>query len=276
MSCSALASLPRSGTAISVNGIRIPRDLIANEIQHHPAASPLEAWREAALALIVRELLRQEADRQGIVCEPVCDEAGRRETPEEASIRGLLERNVKAPVPDDDVCRRYYENNKARFRTPALFEAAHILIAADPADKAARAAAKAEASRLIALLRERPEHFGDLARTYSACPSRDLDGNLGQIGPGQTVPEFEAALETLQMGDIAAEPIGSRYGFHVIRLDRRIDGRALPFDLVKTQIADYLAEASQHRAMAQYVSILIGGASIKGFDIAGASSPLVQ
>ena len=71
-------------------------------------------------------------------------------------------------------------------------------------------------------------------------------------------------------------PVETRYGFHVIRLQRRIDGRELPFESVRDKIAAYLADAVQRRALAQYVAILAGSADITGVDFGATRSPLVQ
>ena len=63
MTCSAHhANLPK-GQGVQVNGVAIARDLIAREVQHHPSRTPAEAWKAAARALVVRELLLQEARR---------------------------------------------------------------------------------------------------------------------------------------------------------------------------------------------------------------------
>ena len=99
---------------------------------------------------------------------------------------------------------------------------------------------------------------------------------LGQIGPGQTVLEFEAALRGLEAGAIHPEPIESRYGLHVVRLDRRIEGRQMPFELVRDRIADYLEEAVHRRALRQYVTILAGRAQLTGVDFGATAGPLVQ
>ncbi|TAK48029.1 MAG: peptidylprolyl isomerase [Xanthobacteraceae bacterium] len=260
-------ALPRSNMVVSVNGVVIPREQISQESQHHPAASPLEAWRKAAEALVVRELLIQQARRDGVCAEPVLDEDGRRETEDEAAIRAMIERDVKVPEADDAACRRYYDSNLRRFRSPALYEAAHILLAADPADKEARANARATAERLVAELREAPERFVALAAEHSACPSRQQGGNLGQIGPGQTVAEFEAALAAMPAGTTSQAPVESRYGFHIIHLDRKIEGRQLPYEMVSDRIAAYLAASVRHRALAQYVGLLAGRAEISGIDL---------
>ena len=65
---------------VSVNGVVISRAAISRETQNHPASKPIEAWLAAARALVVRELLLQEARRVGIEPMPLQDAEGRRET----------------------------------------------------------------------------------------------------------------------------------------------------------------------------------------------------
>lgn len=261
---------------VSVNGVAISSAAIARETQHHQSSDPDQAWKLAARALAIRELLLQEAERLAIEAEPIDDGEGRSETPEEARLRTLLEREVVVPRADDAVCRRYYEANQRRFRSPDLFEAAHILFAAVPADAAARKAARRMAEELLAELKLRPQGFAAAAALHSACPSAQQGGNLGQLGPGQTVAEFEAALRVMVPGAVHPEPVETPYGVHVVRLDRRIDGELLPFDLVRQRIADYLDEAVRRRALQQYVTILAGRAVVSGVDFPAASGPLVQ
>jgi peptidyl-prolyl cis-trans isomerase C len=107
---------------VSVNGTVIPHDAISREAQNHPARTPIAAWTAATRALAVRELLLQEAKSRGIEANPLADADGRCETDEEALIRGLIETCVKTPSPNEDACRRYYEHNAARFRSPDIFE----------------------------------------------------------------------------------------------------------------------------------------------------------
>lgn len=261
---------------VSVNGVAIPSADIARETQHHRSSDPDEAWAMAARALAIRELLAQEADRLGIAADPIEDEEGRRETPQEARYRALLEREVVVPRADETACRRYYDQNRCRFRSPDLFEPAHILLPAAPSDVAARDAARRTAAALIEMLQERPGTFAAMAKEHSACPSAGQGGNLGQIGPSQTVAEFEAALRTMVPGAIHSKPVETRYGFHIVRLDRRIDGRELPFETVRERIADYLDTAVHCRALQQYVSVLVGRAVVTGVDLAGAAGPLVH
>ena len=268
MSCSVKSALAQNlRKVVSVNGVVVRHDEISREAQNHPAPTPIAAWTAAARALAVRELLLQEARRIVIDAQPLTDGEGRTETTEEASIRALVEREVSTPTPDEAACRRYYQHNQKRFRSADLYEAAHILIAAPPGDRAAYAAARTEAEAVTAALRDAPERFAELARAHSACPSKAVGGNLGQLSPGDTAPEFDAALRAMGPGDITTEPVASRFGHHVIRLDRRIEGGQLPFEPVQERIADYLVDRARHTAIAQFVARLNARAEITGVDL---------
>ncbi|WP_050631730.1 peptidylprolyl isomerase [Bradyrhizobium viridifuturi] len=274
MDCSVTQTLPKPKT-ISVNGAVIPREVIAREVQNHPAEKPILAWQAAARALVVRELLLQEAQRLGIEAEPLTDPEGRRETPEEAAVRELVEREVVTPEPDEAACQRFYEQNRERFRSGDLYEAAHILIAARQRDVVARTSARAKADTILSAVRSDPALFAEFARAESDCKtSAENGGHLGQLTRGQTVKEFEMALQRMRPGEFAVAE--TRYGFHVIRLDEFAAGQELSFELVRDRIADYLATKVRHRALAQYVSLLAGRAEILGVALAAASSPLLQ
>ncbi|ESR25761.1 peptidylprolyl isomerase [Lutibaculum baratangense] len=261
---------------VRVNGVEISRAAIAREIQNHPAEDAATAARETARALVVRELLLQEATRLGIEADPMTDADDRRETEEEALIRRLLDEEVKTPRADQDACRRFYEANLKRFRSEDLYEAAHILFAARADDPDAHASAVAQAMAAIRSLREKRSRFAGMAEALSACPSGKVGGSLGQLTAGQVTPEFADALSRMQPGEISAAPVTTRYGAHVIRLDRRIEGRTLPFEVVEDRIAAYLEDSVWRRAVAQYIQILAGRAAIEGLTLDAAASPLVQ
>ncbi|MBM3513489.1 MAG: hypothetical protein FJX59_07210 [Alphaproteobacteria bacterium] len=54
------------------------------------------------------------------------------------------------------------------------------------------------------------------------------------------------------------------------RLARRERGEALSFEAVRERIATYLRETVRRRALAQYVAVLAGDATIEGVDVRGA------
>jgi len=276
VACAAHSTELPERSPVSVNGVAIPHDAIAREVQHHKAPKPIEAWQAAARALVIRELLLQQARHLGIEPASCSDDSGRRETEEEALVRGLIEQEVATPDPDESACRRYYEQNRRRFRSETIYEAAHILFAAWQGDAEAYAQAERAAALVLAELKQRPESFGDLARAHSACPSAASGGNLGQITEGQVTPEFTQALAVLAPGAISDKPVRTRYGVHVIRLERKIEGDELPFDLVADRIAAYLRDNVMHRATAQYIARLVSKAQIAGIDLAGAEAHRVS
>jgi len=261
---------------ISVNGVSIPEADVLAEAQNHPAENPGGALRAAAEALVIRELLWQEAKRLDVDASSARDQAGRVETERDAAIRLLVDREVQAPLATEEECRRYYDRHPEKFRTEPLFEARHILVAAPESDREARATARERATDLCNVLRQRSARFSELAREYSACSSREQGGNLGQLTKGSTVEEFEQALANMREGEISSVPVESRFGFHVIALDRRIEGRQLPFEMVAERIAAWLEASAWSKAVSQYISVLAGRADIEGISLNGADGPLVQ
>lgn len=274
--CGIRPAIPVKPRAVTVNGTTITREAIAAELQNHPAAAPGEAWTAAARALAIRELLLQRARVLNLEARPIADGEGRRETDEEALVRAVIARDVTLPEPDDEACQRFYKQNAKRFRTPDLFAVAHILLAASLDQIEARAQARTLADGIIQQLAAAPEAFADLARVHSACPSREVGGALGQIGPGQTVPEFEQALAGAPVGCVMPDAVETRYGFHVVRVDRRDEGRQLPYEAVRERIADFLADRVRHTAVRQYIGVLAGEADIAGVDLGATTGPLIQ
>jgi peptidyl-prolyl cis-trans isomerase C len=259
---------PPSFGEVKVNGVEIEPEAIAREIQHHPAPDAETAWIEAARALAVRELLMQEAQRLGIEAEPESDEAGRLEAEEDALVRGLLETAVRPEAPGEAECRRYYEAQQHRLRTPDLFEASHILIEPEGEDEAAWAAAEAQARSIAAAVADDAKAFAEAARACSKCPSAQQDGSLGQIRRGELAAPVQAGIEALNEGTAGRDPVRSRFGWHVLRLHRRIEGQVLPFEIVRERIADMLEARSWSLGAARYVAELAARSDVQGIVIA--------
>ena len=62
--------------------------------------------------------------------------------------------------------------------------------------------------------------FGDAAKANSNCPSKAQGGDLGKFGPGQMVPEFDAAIFSGDVG-VLYGPIETDFGFHLIDITGR-------------------------------------------------------
>lgn len=250
-------------TMISVNGVKIGSEAVAREMQHHPAQSREEAEHQAATALVVRELLLQRVSEREI--------AG---ADEDQRIANLIEDEVRVPEPTPEEVARYYRRNGLQFTSPALYRAAHIFFPARASNETASAEAKERAQRALAEVLARPDRFADIARTQSACSSKEQGGSLGMVRRGDTNPELERAMATMKVGSTTL--VHSRHGFHVLRLDDRAPATKLPLEEARGWIAEHLRKTSKRRAIAQYLRLLAAGAKIEGLDLDAADSPLVQ
>ncbi len=257
---------------VTVNGERIAIAAIAAEAQNHaaPRGKPGLAWRAAARALVIRTLLLQEAARRGFTPDPAEIGPGRFETDQESLIRAVMEAEIAPPPPGEDELRATWAKNPERFASPPLWEVSHILIAADPEDADICARALKTAQGLADEARRPGARFAQLAAQHSACDSRHNGGALGQLGPNDTVPEFEAALKRLREGEVTAEPVRTRFGYHVIRVDAVAPGRPLPFEAVRDQLAEALEKAAWVRAARAFADRLIADADVTGVDLSAA------
>ena len=99
--------------------------------------------------------------------------------------------------------------------------ARHILLKVTPTMTAA------EAKHKLADLKERLDNkaakFEDLARTMSNDGTANKGGDLGWLYPGDSVPEFETAMNALKPGEISG-PVETPFGWHLIEvLERKSD-----------------------------------------------------
>lgn len=113
----------------------------------------------------------------------------------------------------------------------------------------------AEAQRRLREIRERivrgDAKFADMARQYSADGSAGNGGELNWVYQGDTVPEFERAMDGLQLGQIS-EPVRSPFGWHLIEvLERRTD-EASP-DRIRQQARQVLRERRSEEAYQEWL-----------------------
>lgn len=251
--------------ALRVNGIAIADDVIRDECLHHADAPDPSASARQALA--IRELLRQRAQALHLIDEGKI-------TLDDDALDALLAAELQTPAPTRDDCLHYYRHHAARFRRNDIVHASHILFAVTEQTPLVRIRAKAEET--LQQLRVTPEAFETTARELSNCPSGGVGGSLGQLLRGDSVTEFERAVFDVQDNGILPHLVNTRFGFHIVRVDRRIAGDAISFDEVADDIARFLAERVRHKAMQQYVTVLASQAQLEGVDLGATNGPLVQ
>jgi len=97
--------------------------------------------------------------------------------------------------------------------------ARHILI------KTSELLSDEEAKHKAEILKERLDNgadFAELARSSSNDLSATKGGDLGWLYPGDTVPDFEKAMDGLKINEIS-QPVKTPFGWHLIQvLERRV------------------------------------------------------
>ncbi len=118
-------------------------------------------------------------------------------------------------VSDDEITSAYEEYKQQRSKE-AQRASHHILIAIN--DKVNEAQALKKSQELLQKINE-GSSFEEIAKQYSDdSGSKQSGGNLGFASAGSYAPEFEQALNSLEVGNIS-KPIKTEFGYHLIRLD---------------------------------------------------------
>jgi peptidyl-prolyl cis-trans isomerase D len=153
---------------------------------------------------------------------------------------------VAAAVPVTDAeLQKEYNANLDKYRVAERVNVRHILIKSDPSNDAA---AKAKAENILKQIQSGGD-FAKLAKENSQdTGSAQNGGELGWIGKGQTVPEFEKAAFSLQPGQTSGL-IKTMYGYHILQVEQHENAHLRPFDgEVKAQIAaDYRKRAANQQ-----------------------------
>ncbi len=245
---------------------------------HQPGQLPDESQlRERAWA----ELLRQEAVRQGLLPRHPGLEAPILSAADREVIEAMLDRAVQVPQPSPEECRRYYDARTENYIEGRLAHVRHILFAVTSGVNVHALAVRAEQA-LLELSRQGadPGRFAELARELSNCPTGAQGGDLGWIGPQDCADELANELfhQKNPLRGIGLHPrlVHTRYGFHIVEVLGRKQGRQLAFEQVRERIAVQLAQQARARALHQYMQLLAGNALVEGVCLEASDSPLVQ
>ena len=160
--------------------------------------------------------------------------------PERAKVEYLVlnEESAAASVSvSEEELEQTYQDRLSEFQTVEERKASHILISViEDAPDSEKAAAKAKAEELLAVIKDDPSQFGPLALEFSNDPgSAENDGDLGFLSRGLMVEPFDKALFESDKGAIVG-PIQTQYGFHIIRVDDVKNVETTPFSEVKADI----------------------------------------
>lgn len=244
-----------------------------NGVALHAAGEPPDAatLRQRACT----ELLRQAAIGAGLLAadDPAAEDGAPTEAASEA-IEAWLERELRVPEPDDEACRRHHAAHAARYASGERVRLRHVLFAVTPGVDVNALRRRAEACLLD--LRCRPEAFAESAAASSNCPSGAAGGELGWLSREDCAPEF--AREVFGHPEVGVLPrlVATRFGWHVVEVLQREAGSALPFEAVRSAVAQSLRQQAWATALRQTLQRLAAEAELVGVELEAAATPLLQ
>src|ERR1700690_1275084 len=170
----------------------------------------------------------------------------------------------------------YYDQHRDEYRVPDQVKVRHILIKTPlPApgqkeDEKAIAEARAKAEDILKQVKAGGD-FAKLAEKDSDDPgTAKAGGELGWIGRGRTVPEFEKVAFSLPKGQIS-DLVKSSYGFHIIQVEDKQDDRLKSFAEMKNEISEKVKQQKVERATETAANGLLSAARTDGFEKAAAA-----
>ncbi len=172
--------------------------------------------------LINLELLRQQAERQGIGKRTeVAAELHRQRTALLANV--LIQEVVAGLEITEDEMREEYERQIEQMNL-SEYRARHILVDSDE-----------QANKIIKML-DTGADFAELAREQSTGPTAAQGGDLGWFRAETMVPPFAAAVRLMEVGSYSRQPVKTRFGWHVILLEGTRPMAPPPFEQSKVQM----------------------------------------
>ncbi len=137
-----------------------------------------------------------------------------------------------------------------------MVKARHILIKVQP-DAKPEDWKGAEKRALDAKARiDKGEDFQSVAKEVSEDPgSKEKGGDLGFFPRGQMVPEFEEAAFSLGVGRVSGL-VKSNFGYHIIRVEEKKEGKTKTLEEVKAKIKGKLTEERQEKGISELLADL--------------------
>ncbi len=166
------------------------------------------------------------------------EERVRRQIAQRLEFEALLDKKGTIKVEDDEA-KDFYDKHQNLYKERETVHAAHILArVAKDADDQAQKAARAKLTKAQAEIKK-GRSFEDVAKELSEGPSAPRGGDLGYFGRGQMVKEFEDIAFSLKPGKVS-KPVRTAFGWHLIKVIDKKQGRTRSFEEVKEQLVESL------------------------------------
>ena len=177
------------------------------------------------------------------------------------------------PQPTQQQIQQYFTAHQSEYSVPEQARSRHILIAVPQgADAKTDAAAKAKAEGILKQL-QAGGNWADLAKKNSDDPgSKDTGGELGFSQRGRMVPEFDQAIFSQKINDIAI--VKSQFGYHIVQVEERQTAHAQSLSEVQSTISATLLRQNEGGAEDAYAKTLTSEAIKNGLEKTAAAHHL--
>jgi len=170
----------------------------------------------------------------------------------------------KVKLTDSEV-REYYDENLESFKIPKKVVARHILIKVSPdADPETVKKTKEKALKILKLAREGKD-FAGLAKKYSEGPSRNNGGYLGEFTKESMIKPFADKAFSMKAGEIS-DPVRTRFGWHIIKVEKVIDAHTTPFKDAEKDIRKILTD-NKAKSLAYDAAEAVSDIAYQGDDL---------
>lgn len=168
-------------------------------------------------------------------------------------MKKLVDFEVKSKVdvlPSD--ISRYYEKHRAEFKVDEKYKVRHILIKAG--DEVGFELAGVEISEIHDRLKQGHD-FSELAKAHSQGPNKEQGGDMGYISRGTILDELEEEIFKLKTGEFS-EPVKSRLGYHIFKVEDVADSGYLSLDGAKKDIKKFLFQKKLKEKLKEWIAEL--------------------
>ena len=172
---------------------------------------------------------------------------------------------------------KYYKENQKEFWQEGKVKARHILFIAERGSSEKIRREKLQQAKKILLKLRKGNDFAKLAMKYSEDISASNGGDVGFVGRGKMVPEFEEAVFNLKPG-LVSDIVMTEYGYHIIKVEEVLPGKTLTLKDVKSRIHQILTMQMQKQVYDVWMNELKNSAFIEVtlFEDAAKNTSLVS
>ena len=172
---------------------------------------------------------------------------------------------------------KYYKENQKEFWQEGKVKARHILFIAERGSSEKIRREKLQQAKKILLKLRKGNDFAKLAMKYSEDISASNGGDVGFVGRGKMVPEFEEAVFNLKPGQVS-DIVKTEYGYHIIKVEEVLPGKTLTLKDVKNRIHQILTMQMQKQVYDVWMNELKNSAFIEVtlFEDAAKNTSLVS